>query len=922
MKAELPVLSKIEICPSCKGTGFIGAKKCSECRGKSVGINTRGLWLYWSHPIDRYHLNLLRYRRIFNKIRKLTVFVLWLTCWLWAGFYLFQKGILSQIFSGDFSAFSLVGREEKILFWFGVVLLGYLKYRFVKEKKIKDTVEQFDYREKEIAPLNISNFKEVRKLSMKQKKNIANTFSDVAMEAVARAYNVADKGGYKTLEPEHLFYALLSMNTIGNIFIRLGLSEKILQERIAPIVRTHSEGRARASEMPLPSERFWQVLFRAYEDAYEAHNQTVGVTELLVASAGSSEDIAEALYDFGVNKDKLANVVEWARIRERLYNRYQKRAEAATHRSKYGMDRAMTALATPYLNSFGEDLTARAQAGKIEFCVARNSEIEEIFRVVDGNSQNVLLVGDYGVGRKSIIEGVAEKMIVEDVPERMRDKRLVRLSISSLLSGASPSEAIDRLIRVIKEVEQAGNVVLFIHNLHELVGVATGSESGSLDVADTLAENLNSGKFLTIATTTQNEYARHISNSNLSGVFTKVDIPEMDINQAIQVVESKIAFLEYKNSVFFSYDAIERAVELSARYLHDVYLPGSALDVVNEAAAFTKAKKGVNTLVTFEEIAKIISDKTGIPVATVSADESAKLLNLENEMHKRVVGQEEAVDLVANALRRARAGVRAENRPIANFMFLGPTGVGKTELSKTIAEVYFGGEDKMIRLDMSEYQDKSGIYRLIGAPGEQGTGILTEAIRRQPFSLLLLDEIEKADKDVLNLFLQVMDDGRLTDSSGRVTDFTNVILIATSNARTDYVASELRAGTALDIIKDKLLHGELANYFRPEFLNRFDGIVLFKPLDILAVREIARLLFSRVVREMDEKGIELVINDEGINYLAEAGFDPEFGARPLRRVIQEKIENRLAELLLSGRVKRRDKIQVGEGGEFKIIEKI
>ena len=293
-------------------------------------------------------------------------------------------------------------------------------------------------------------------------------------------------------------------------------------------------------------------------------------------------------------------------------------------------------------------------------------------------------------------------------------------------------------------------------------------------------------------------------------------------------------------------------------------------------------------------------------------------MRLEEEMHKRVIGQDEAVNLVANALRRARAEIRSGARPIANFLFLGPTGVGKTELAKTIAEVYFGGEERMIRLDMSEYQDKTGIYRLIGAPGEKGTGILTEAARRSPFALLLLDEIEKADKDILNLFLQVMDDGRLTDSTGHVVDFTNIILIATSNAGTSYVQEQMRGGLSGDVIKDRLLHGELKQYFRPEFLNRFDGIVLFQPLDHAAIKKIAGLMLKRVAKDLDVKGIELAIKDEALEYFAQVGFDPEFGARPLRRTLQEKVENQLAELLLSGKLKRRDKVEIGAEGMLSI----
>jgi ATP-dependent Clp protease ATP-binding subunit ClpC len=512
--------------------------------------------------------------------------------------------------------------------------------------------------------------------------------------------------------------------------------------------------------------------------------------------------------------------------------------------------------------------------------------------------------------------GIAERMVEEDVPIKLRDKRMVRLSTSTLLAGTTPSGAVERLITLMNEIARAGNIVLVINNMHELIGVSAGGEQ-SLDVSDTLSEYLGKHAFLTIATTTPDAYAQVIAHSNLNNVLTSVNIKEADENQAIQVLESKAGVLEYKQQIFFSYSALAKAVELARRFLHDTPLPSSALEILTEAATYTRNKKGIHTLVTMEEVGAVVAEKTHIPVTTISSDESTKLLRLEETLHERVIGQDEAVGLVANALRRARAEIRSINRPIANFLFLGPTGVGKTELAKTIAEVYFGGEERMIRLDMSEYQDKTGIYRLIGAPGEQGTGVLTEAVRRNPFSLVLLDELEKADRDVLNLFLQVMDDGRLTDSTGRVVDFTNIILIATSNAGTSYVTEQLHGGLSTDVIKDRLLHGELNQYFRPEFLNRFDGIVLFKPLAQEDIKKIAALMLKGVAKDLEVKGVELQVKDAALDYFSQIGFDPEFGARPLRRVIQEHVENKLAELILSNQLKRRDVIIIGEGGELR-----
>jgi len=909
------------ICNTCRSVGRVGFKTCPECAGMSTGHLVRGRWLFWNYPLTRFHLYLEKGRRLLNKIRFVTFLVLALNFWIWLGFLVYKyqnyKILTGPEYLWDFAV--SFTPAMRFLFWLGVICFSYLLYRSIKEKQHAGEVEHFDYKKTGAEENTVSDWKTVRRMPRSKRYNIADTLTSEARMVLGEAYNLADTRNHIMVEPTHIFFTLLDSNRISNIFIRLGLSAQDIKTRLEPLFAKSEKTKTKDSgSMPLPSPDFWQIVFQSYEEAYQAHQEYVSVTELLLVSVQESTELQEILYDLGVNKNKLLNVVEWARIKEKLYRQYLAMKKASGHRSKKGMDKAMTALATPYLNQFGDDLTMSAQFGQLENCVAREKEIEEIFTVVDGGGQNVLLAGDHGMGKRSIIEGIADRMISDDVPPRLRDKRLVRLSIPSLLAGTTPAGAVERLIGIMNDIVRARNVILYVNNIHELMGVSAGGADGSLDVADTLAEYLKSGRFLTLATITDEEYAKHMANSTLNNVFTKVEIKEMNENQAIQVLESRVGYLEYKQNIFFAYDALEKAVQLAKRFLHDNYLPGNALEIITEAAAHTHTKKGANTLVTGEEVAEVVANKTKIPVTSITANESAKLLQLEEEMHKRVVGQDEAVDLVANALRRARAEIRQTNRPISNFLFLGPTGVGKTELAKTIAAVYFGGEDRMVRLDMSEYQDKSGIYRLIGAPGEKGTGILTEAIRRNPFALLLLDEVEKADKDIINLFLQVMDDGRLTDSTGRVVDFTSVILVMTSNAGTSYVQEQLRAGLSSEAIKDRLLHGELKQYFRPEFLNRFDGIVLFKALEREDIKKIAGLMLKRLAKDLEAKGVELAIEDAAVEFLADVGFDPEFGARPMRRAIQEKVENKLAEKLIAGELQRQNKVIIGAGGEIRI----
>ena len=903
---------QIIFCPDCSGTGLLRGKRCRNCRGLGVTVYMHGKILFWHHELTRFTLIYNRLKRIFNKIRFISVILLAATCWFWGGFFTYQNYVVHN----TIPSLDAIPATTKLLFWLGISLFCYAFYRSSVQRQHLSAVEHFDYNKSPGGEKQLDSLSEILKISYRQRRNISESFTEEALAALEQAYGLADKKGEEEIKPIYLFTALLQSNRIGNTFVRLGIGPKTI---FAELERRGFLGQSKTkSEPPRFSEEIYHILFDAYVTAYNLRQSYVSVTELLTATVANSKQLEDIFFDLGVDHQKLKNVVAWARIRERLSRQYAAISHAGRFRSKHGMDRAMTAVATPFLNHLSDDLTKRAQYGQIEACVARDEEIEQIFQIIEGGQHNVLLVGEFGTGKRTIVEGIAERMIEGEVPSRLFDKRLVQLSPSSLLSGATPSEAIQRLVSCLNEISRAGNVILFINNLHELLGVSTGGDR-SLDVASTLAEYLVSGNFLVLATTTVEAYAQEVSNSKLSSVFTRVDIKEMDANQAIEALESKIGFIEYKEKVFFAYEALEKAVDFSRRFLRDSPLPGSALELITEAAVRTRLKKGIDSLVTSEEVSAVVVEKTHIPVSAVSGDEGAKLLHLEEEMHRRVIGQDEAVQLVASALRRARAEIRSQTRPIANFLFLGPTGVGKTELAKTIAEVYFGGEQRMIRFDMSEYQDKSSIYRLIGEPAQKGTGILTEAVRRAPFALLLLDEIEKADKDVLNLFLQVMDDGRLTDSTGRVVDFTNIIIIATSNAGTSYVQEQRGAGTSQEIIKDRLLHGELKQYFRPEFLNRFDGIVLFEPLSQEAIKKITGLMLKRIGKDLEIKGIKLEISDGAVDFFSRLGFDPDFGARPLRRVLQEKVENQLAELLLSGKLSRHSVVRLEEGGEVNVV---
>ncbi len=904
--ASIPLIT----CPRCHATAVFESKKCPDCHGIGFGRMIRGKFLYFGEVFTREALQFRKAQKYLYST-ELLVGVIFTVLFFTVFFRdVYQNNLVADLFTPSF--WSAGFGTTVAFFWLGCLSLLWLLYRVksAKVEKIEVETQTFsgntEKEDSEHTMGTIETFEAVAHIPHKKRQDILFSYTVEAQEILRESFFLAHKYKQEKVLPIHLFFLLLSNSKISTLFLRLGLPAQSMQENIAKVF---VEGTEKSD--PKFAEDVQKIIFQAYENAYVSRKRFVDVGELLEAVVAFSQPLQEWLYDLGVEEQRFRNVIEWIRIREKMRDQYQKFRVVASKRSKYGLDRAMTAVATPYLNSFSQDLTRSGTLGYLTTCVARDKEIEEIFRAIDAGRSGVVLVGEHGVGKKTIVDGITERMIEDAVPKRMYDKRLVQLSTTALVAGVDINGAQERLIHMMNEISHAKNIILFINNLQDLV---TGK---GFDISETLAEYLSSGRFLIIATATSEGYNQHILNTSIGTLFSRVDIPEMEENAAIQVVESKVGGIEYEQNVFFSYDAIENCVKLSGRFLRDQKLPESAVDLSTEVASFVKSSRGEHQLVTKDDVAHVIGQKTGVPVTSITQDESSKLLKLEEEMHKRVVGQAEAVSMVANALRRARAEIRSTKRPIANFLFLGPTGVGKTELAKTIAEVYFGGENRMIRLDMSEYQEVSGIYRLIGRPGEQGTGSLTEAVRQKPFSLILLDEMEKAHPQILDLFLQVFDDGRLTDSTGRVIDFTNTIIIATSNAGTRYVQDQIAAGVALDTIRESLMRSELKDHFRPEFLNRFDGIVLFHALNREDTKTIAKYMLMRIAKDLDARGIIFRVEDTGLEHLAEVGFDPEFGARPMRRAIQDLIENKLAEMILERQIDRRDTV-VLDGAELRI----
>ncbi|MDR2994644.1 MAG: ATP-dependent protease ATP-binding subunit ClpC, partial [Bacillus cereus] len=644
---------------------------------------------------------------------------------------------------------------------------------------------------------------------------------------------------------------------------------------------------------------------------------------------------------------------------------------------------------TPTLDSLARDLTVIARENRLDPVIGRGKEIQRVIEVLSRRTKNnPVLIGEPGVGKTAIAEGLAQQIVNNEVPETLRDKRVMTLDMGTVVAGTKyRGEFEDRLKKVMDEIRQAGNIILFIDELHTLIGA--GGAEGAIDASNILKPSLARGELQCIGATTLDEYRKYIEkDAALERRFQPIHVDEPSLEESIQILKGLRDRYEAHHRVSITDDAIDAAVKLSDRYITDRFLPDKAIDLIDEAASkvrlrsyttppnlkelevkleeirkekdaavqsqeFEKAaslrdmeqrlrekledtkrqwkeQQGKeNSEVTVEDIANVVSTWTRIPVSKLAQTETDKLLNLESILHDRVIGQDEAVVAVAKAVRRARAGLKDPKRPIGSFIFLGPTGVGKTELARALAESMFGDEDAMIRIDMSEYMEKHSTSRLVGSPpgyvGYEEGGQLTEKVRRKPYSVVLLDEVEKAHPDVFNILLQVLEDGRLTDSKGRTVDFRNTIVIMTSNVGADALKRNKYLGFNVQDesrdysdMKGKVMD-ELKKAFRPEFLNRIDEIIVFHMLEKKHIQEIVTLMVNQLVKRLKEQEIELHLTEGAISAIADKGFDREYGARPLRRAIQKHVEDRLSEELLKGAIEKGQKVIFDVEGESFVI---
>jgi ATP-dependent Clp protease ATP-binding subunit ClpC len=803
-------------------------------------------------------------------------------------------------------------------------------------------------------------------------------FTEKAIKVIMLAQEEARRLGHNFVGTEQILLGLIGEGTgvAAKVLKSMGVNLKDARIEVEKII-----GRGSgfvAVEIPF-TPRAKRVLELSLEEARQLGHNYIGTEHLLLGLIREGEGVAaRVLENLGVDLSK---------VRTQVIRMLGETAEVTPGAGSSGRNK------TPTLDEFGSNLTQMAADGKLDPVVGRQKEIERVIQILGRRTKNnPVLIGEPGVGKTAIAEGLAQRIATKDIPDILEDKRVVTLDIGLLVAGTKyRGEFEERLKKIMDEIRSAGNVILVIDEVHTLIGA--GAAEGAIDAANILKPALARGELQCIGATTLDEYRKHIErDAALERRFQPVMVGEPSVEETIEILYGLRERYEQHHKLKILDEALEAAAKLSDRYISDRFLPDKAIDLVDEAGSrvrlmnsqlppaakeldkelrqvlkekddavrsqdFDKAgelrdremaiKAEIRTIaqtkkndngeddspsVDAEEIAHIVASWTGVPVKKLTESESEKLMNMEDTLHQRLIGQEEAVKAVSRAIRRARVGLKNPNRPIASFIFSGPTGVGKTELTKALAAYFFGSEEAMIRLDMSEYMERHTVSKLIGSPpgyvGYNEGGQLTEAVRRRPYTVVLFDEIEKAHPDIFNMLLQILEDGRLTDAKGRTVDFKNTLIILTSNIGSK-VIEKGGGGLGFEFAEDKseaqynriknLVNEELKNYFRPEFLNRLDEIIVFRQLNKEEVKDISEILLRDVFKRLTEKSIELAVTDKFKERLIEEGYNPSYGARPLRRAIMRLLEDVLAEEILTGKLGEGDSAKVDVDEEGKII---
>ena len=745
-------------------------------------------------------------------------------------------------------------------------------------------------------------------------------FTEKAEGAIEQARLAAFGLGHSYVGTEHLLLGILRERAgLGARILRdRGLSEHCLKDAIS---RANGTGEPGVPTQGL-TKHAWQAIEKAASDAARLGHSYIGTEHLLLGilrqpDCGGARALAAAGLSVNDIYTDILAVFGTGSFKPRSQPPVQPKATVKHSETRI-------------LDQYSRDLTLLAASGSFDPVIGRDEEIRRSVQILSRRSKNnPVLIGEPGVGKTAVAEGIATYIAGSDAPDSMAGKRLVALDLPALLAGTKyRGDFEERVKAVLKDVKKAGDVILFIDEMHTMIGA--GSAEGAIDAANILKPALGRGEVQIIGATTPEEYRRHIEkDAALERRFQPVKIAEPSRSDSLKMLGAVRQSLEKHHGVKISDAALTAAVDLSARYINDRFLPDKAIDLADEAAAHIRVSGG--GLVTAEDIAGIVSMWTGIPVANLSADETKRLCNMESILHRRVIGQNEAVTAVSRAIRRGRVGLSDPDRPIGSFLFLGPTGVGKTELCRALAEAVFGESEAMIRLDMSEYMEKHAVSKLIGSPpgyvGYEDGGQLTERVRRKPWSVVLFDEIEKAHEDVWSILLQIMDDGRLTDSAGRVVSFRNTIIVMTSNVGAKSISDgRPRMGFTPDggdeaQLMRARINEELRRTFKPEFLNRIDETIVFRRLSRAEIRSIAERMLLTVAERFKALGMTLSVPDQVVDFLAERGYDEKYGARPLRRAIRSMIEDKAAELMLTDSLGRGDTVQARIDGNELILTK-
>ena len=800
-------------------------------------------------------------------------------------------------------------------------------------------------------------------------------FTERARRVLTLAQEEAQRFNHNYIGTEHILLGLVREGdgVAAKVLSNLGVELEKVRSAVEFIIGRGE--RTFRGEIGL-TPRAKRVIELAVDEARRLGHNYIGTEHLLLGLLREGEGVAAGVLEsLGVSLEKVRE--ETKRTLQQTLPQHQAGARPSSR--------------TPTLDQLSLDLTAMARAGKLDPVIGRNKEIERVIQILSRRTKNnPVLLGEPGVGKTAIVEGLAHRIVAGNVPQTLRDKRVLTLDIGSLVAGTKyRGEFEERLKKVIDEIKMAGNCMLFIDEMHTIVGA--GAAEGAVDASSILKPSLARGELQCIGATTADDYRKHVERDPaLERRFQPVTVDEPSIEETVDILKGIKSRYEEHHGLTIGDEAVSAASALAARYIPDRFLPDKAIDLVDEAGsrvklrhlstpvALTEAEKALETLrkdkeaaiasqgyelaaelrdrelklaakieeesqeekkreipvVTEEDIAEVVSMWTGIPVTRLAKDETARLLQMESVLHQHIIGQDEAITIISKAVRRARAGLKDPRRPIGSFIFLGPTGVGKTELVRVLAEFLFGSRDALVRLDMSEFMEKHTVARLVGAPpgyiGYEEGGQLTEAVRRKSYSAILLDEIEKAHPDVFNILLQIFDDGHLADAKGRRVDFRNTIIVMTSNIGAELIKRDTTLGfatkteeaksqeQAYERMKEKVL-GEVKKFFRPEFLNRIDGVVVFHALTKEHIRQIVDLMLLEVWKELAEKAIKLEVTDAAKNLLGEKGYDPVFGARPLRRTIQDLLEDPLSDAFLRGDFQSGDTVLVDCEGEEIVI---